>query len=346
MSARAAWAGVAIAIAFSCAPVAQGADLIGGTFGATPGGPIQSGASYSGIFLPQMYGATTLQTDVTENRGRGTLSLYDNGVDSWGLIARGGAFYFGSPPLLQESSSLVPIESCFYDVEGGAAYRHVYARHQEVLLTATGGSASDQPFYSMAETVFQANAFYLLPLDERHSWTFVVNWSNNRQFLNYIPIPGAVYSLTSEDRKFHLSVGFPFDRISYELAPGLLAKAQFVGISQASAELSLAVSARWQFYAGYDWGQRSWLRVARVDPLNRLFYDEQRAMLGVRSDLTRAFSADASGGYAFIRQAFEAHSYFSPTTTVATFPAEWEFQLALSLRAPANGGNNPLPHGG
>lgn len=295
--------------------------------------PVKDGFYFSSEGSPTQ--GTPTSPGIFENRFRAVALISKNEPDTWGLQGTLGSFIFGSPVTLYDPANINPpllLNQIFWEVEVGGTYRHNYSRGRALSINASVGSASDYPFASLNESIFQATSTYRLPTDMNHAWIFFLNWSNNRSFLNYIPLPGAAYFLKSSDNRFTATLGFPILSATYEIAPGLNAKASVAGIIAANAELNEQVFSSFRVYAAYDWGQRLWLPTNRSDPLNRLILDQMKASVGLRTPQESPLFADLSFGYYFNRQIFEAYSYLASRAYTQNIDADWTAQLMFGFR--------------
>ena len=107
---------------------------------------------------------------------------------AWVLVFEIGCFFqirAGAAPRLSSTDYLLGTQS-----PGQAAGTRSLGDRRGWGAGASVGSASDVPFHSIHETIFSAAARYEIPSKERNSWVFLLNYSNNRTFLNNVPLPG------------------------------------------------------------------------------------------------------------------------------------------------------------
>lgn len=318
--------GLLIAVVFISAP-ARAADPFSNILGGAA--PVAYGFYYSTEASPQS--GTTSAPGVYENRIRGVVPISKGDTDTWGLQTTLGNLHFGVSPVFTDTGASV--SENFWDAEVGATYRHRYEENRELSANFSVGSVGDVPFNTINETIFQFNGTYRWPGEGRHSWFLLVNWSNNRTFLNYVPIPGVGYSYRSEDKRFTYVLGFPVNMVYWEIAKGFYGRASFTGISQANAEIGKELFFPLRLYGAFDWGQRVWLPAGRADLSDRLFFDQAKASVGLRSPLSPYLFADLSVGYEFARRLFLAHSYYSPLQDgKLAIDSGWTALLSVSVR--------------
>ena len=66
------------------------------------------------------------------------------------------------------------------------------------------------------------------------------------------------------------------------------------GPDHVSSEVSYRLVGPVRTYAGFDWGQETWLRADRDDNSDRLFYDEKKWSMGFRFPICRNVGMDLS----------------------------------------------------
>jgi hypothetical protein len=85
------------------------------------------------------------------------------------------------------------------------------------------GSSSDVPFGSFGEVSGAVSAYYMKPSGDRAAWIFMLNYANDRLFLNNVPLPGVAYTSRSEDGRLDGNDRLVFD--SQDARLGLRASA-------------------------------------------------------------------------------------------------------------------------
>src|SRR5690606_26064877 len=92
----------------------------------------------------------------------------------------------------------------YYNVQGSISYRRMTEDQNFWSAAVSFGSASDEPFKNGRDSTLGAN--FLKKFNRR--WFGILNYSNNRSFLNNIPLPGFIYvKEMSQERS--LILGFP-----------------------------------------------------------------------------------------------------------------------------------------
>ena len=173
----------------------------------------------------------------------------------------------------------------------------------------TIGSPSDRPFASIHEVSLSATAFLRLPVDQSDdAWILLLNFANDRSFLQYVPLPGIAYvHRPSED--FMAYLGVPFIYVKYNPAPRWTLRASYVIPRTVHANVSYELSEELTLHGGFDWSSNTFFRHDRRDDDDRLFYYDKTLSAGIRWDITNDLYVDFSAGYCFDRFFFEGEDY-------------------------------------
>ncbi len=217
----------------------------------------------------------------------------------------------------------------FQEYALGATYTHKIDQGRSLSFNGNFGSASDHPFADTSVDTVSATSIYAFPQSEQSRWALLLNYSNNRPILNNIPLPGFAYTYTPS-RDLLLTAGIPFASIVWKFAPDWSLSAFAVVPWIFRASVSRAIAGPVQAFASIDFSQQTYFRLGRSDLKERLFYDEKRATLGLRSPLSEMLTAELEGGYAFGRQFFDAQNYGSDHFNVNRLDASPVLRLALS----------------
>lgn len=260
---------------------------------------------------------------------RGSLLVSKNDRDTWSVTGRADHFQLSDSPALPGTGARFP--DSLWDLQGGVAYIHKLGERRQWGVTGGVGSASDHPFRSIHETEIQTTASYIKPSGGNNSWVFLLSYSNNRSFANGIPLPGFAYVLRDPDKRYQVTVGFPFITANVKPDDNWEARASLFGPTSQSAEVSRRVGGPVRAYAGFDHGAQSWFRANRDDNSRRLIYDEEKVVAGLRASAGPAL-IDFSGGRTFGRRLFEAKDVRSADTAKVHLEKGWILALSLSGR--------------
>lgn len=197
---------------------------------------------------------------------------------------------------------------CLWDITFNALYRMQLDNGWTVGVQGEVGSASDEPFHSIDEMIFTVNGFMRMPLNQQWAIMVYLNWTTQREFLRYIPIPGIAVEY-APDETFQLVVGAPFSSIRWMPTPQLVLEGQYLMMRTVRARATYHFIDDVSVYVGYEWGHDSWHRADAPEADDWLFSYEQRVLAGARWDITENVYIDAYGAYIFERFWFEGEDY-------------------------------------
>lgn len=235
-----------------------------------------------------------------------SVPLHQSDQDEWTLFAGVEALDIDSRARIPRTGAFLPGE--LWDVQVGTAYRRKLENDWIVGGSFALGSASDRPFASWQEWVVSFNGFLRIPHGERNAWVFLLNYSNNREFLRNIPIPGVAYYLSPDDSLRSL-IGVPYSSVTWQPIERLELEASYFIPRTIHAKVGYRLLDPLQAYISYDWDNQEFFRADRRDSDDRLFYYEQRVMAGVKWDITPQVWLDCGAGYAFDRYFFEGEDW-------------------------------------
>ena len=192
----------------------------------------------------------------------------------------------------------------FYDAQASVGYRHRMSEDNFWSASLSYGSASDRPFQNGRDGTISFN--YLQKFNSE--WFGIINYSNNRSFLNNIPLPGFFY-VNELGREKALILGFP---IIYWMRPIRKHMSfRYFGILPWTHRFKLLYT-KWGLimpYLGYEQAPQSYFRHDRDSRRDRIFWFEKKVMLGVEGKLKEQIRFDLSTGLAFDRQLYEARNF-------------------------------------
>jgi hypothetical protein len=226
----------------------------------------------------------------------------------WGLSARMEAWDMDTGARLPDTGNRFPEH--LYDPAIGLTFR----RKLDIGWLAGGNvevsSPTDSNLFGAAEELaVTANAFLRIPAGRRNAWLVMMNISNRRDFLPWVPIPGGGFWWEpTED--LQLLIGAPFSSIRYQPLDWLTLEAYYALVRTVHAKVSAKL---WDLpvtvYGAFDWDHDAFLREDRTSERNKLFYYEKTVSTGVRWDINENVYVDVSGGYAFDRFWFEGEDW-------------------------------------
>jgi len=289
--------------------------------------PTSDAVDYQLWDVPGRSGASPTMVDQRET-GRFIVSKTDS--DTWSVNERFGHLGIGEPISIPGINTSVPQD--LWSIEGGAGYNHQFNNGRQFGLNFNVGSDSDHPFYSIHEDVFRVTANYRLPSGDHNAWLFFLNYSNNRYFLNNVPLPGVGYYFQAYDNRLQGLIGFPFASLRYVPTPNWNAQISIFGPRNVNAEIVRRILGPLKAYTAFQWNAQEWLIADRQDYSNRLIFDKKRVALGLRSPLPGGFLFDVSGGRQFDQRFFVNDSSSYSDVPTAGLPPTWFFQTKLTYR--------------
>lgn len=216
-----------------------------------------------------------------------------------------------------------------YDIQFAANYTYVFEGGKMLSVTSGFGSASDRPFADTEVNTATATALYTFPQGETGTWTFLLNYSNNRPFLNNIPLPGVAYT-HAPSKKFRLTVGAPFAALYWQFADRWSLLAYTVIPWVARLQVGYSIMGPMAVYVGGDFSQNTYLQYGRSNWRERIYFDEKKVFAGIRSPLSRVFYAELETGLSFERRFFFAESYTRSPATAFELDSTLYGKLALT----------------
>jgi hypothetical protein len=282
-------------------------------------------ASYGLQYEPDHDG----QPRVLQQKVRGSLIAAQMESDVWTVTAGGSLMDLSQTVTIPQTGVVFP--ESLGSVETGVNYLKKLGERRQWGASVSVGSASDQLFHSIYETEFQVTGHYLFPSRGYNAWLLLMQYSNNRTFLNNIPLPGFAYMWNKPEKGLQLIAGFPFLALTYKPQPDWSAVLSVLGFTNNSAELARRIKGPVWTYVAYQRNPEQWMRAGRNDHSNRLIYDEKRTVLGFRSEIGK-LAIDLSGGRTFDRRLFESQDATHTGAPRVNLKNGWIISVVLSTR--------------
>lgn len=193
----------------------------------------------------------------------------------------------------------------FYNIQLGGSYRHYFKDDKSLGLMASFGSSSDKPFRNGRDGTILINSTYQL----NEKWVLLGNYSNNRTFLNNVPLPGFIY-ISEQSRESTMMLGFPF---IYVLKPFCENNFSFkyIGILPYNHRVRVLFNRLSIFkpYLGFEQGPMVFFDSERTSNNERTFWFERKAMMGIEKSFGPFLKIDFQFGNSFNREYFTARSF-------------------------------------
>jgi hypothetical protein len=221
----------------------------------------------------------------------------------WSVVGGVTALFVDSGAILPDTGQAFP--DGLWDVGFGTTVRWKLENGWIVGGHLGVESASDRPFNSIDETSINTVASLRVPWQESLAWIFGIYYSNLGEFPYPLPSVALAYE---PGRHLQVLAGLPL-AIRWAPTGALEFFASYYLVRNIRARASYRLMGPVWLYAGFDWDNQRYFRHDRSDTDARLTYYEKRVSAGIRWDVTRIVSLDASGGYAFDRFWFEGETY-------------------------------------
>lgn len=223
---------------------------------------------------------------------------------------------------LTSHSSVLPD---FYKYEGSVNYKRILSDDKFWLASLSYGTASDKPFKNGRDSTLGAN--YIHKVNSK--WFVIANYSNNRAFLNNVPLPGFIY-VQEMTREKAFVIGFPFLMWMRPVSQNF--SIRYFGLLPWFHRLRLLYT-NWGFvqpYIGFEQAPQNYFRSDREERTDRFFWFERKIVTGIEARLIKGMRLDLSGGLAFDRQFFEAKNFSEKKEFTVNVENAWF--TALSVR--------------
>ncbi len=202
-----------------------------------------------------------------------------------------------------------PMPDRFWDLELSTGVKQTFKDGHAWGIVGSLGSPSDKPFRTMDEVVLGATAFYLIPASgERNRWVLFLNYSNQRSFLNHVPLPGAAY-LWSPSRNTFAMVGLPAAYFRTAWASNWSMDLFFFPPLQGDARVAYRWRPNLESYVRIRSDRDAFLRAGRTEADAWLRHAVIQAETGLSWSLGDHVEVDISMGYAFDRKIYESDSF-------------------------------------
>lgn len=231
--------------------------------------------------------------------------LRQDETEQWLVMLRLRGIDIEGAARLPDTGDRLP--DALYDPRLGLRYTRRLTNGWLAGVDAQIGSPGDRPYASSDEIAVNATAFARIPHGGKNAWHFFLNFANNRDFANYVPLPGVGYEFHTDTRLNGL-IGVPYSRLSYEPVERFSLRASYLIPRNIDAEAAWSLEGAGELFGGYEWDNSRWFRHDRADEDAALTWYEQRVKGGWRYR-AGAMSLELEGGYAFQRFWFEAEEY-------------------------------------
>jgi hypothetical protein len=274
-------------------------------------GPSIGGQKARASYQWELYDTTTIagreeDLELTQHDLSLSIPITQDAEREWSLSASQGIHDVDTRACLPLTGECFP--DTLQDISVGLTNRRSLEGRRIVGGNISVGSASDKPFEGMDETTVRATAFLRIPHRETNAWFLFVSYSNNREFLNHIPLPGFAYWY-APSRRFSVILGIPFVTLTMRPTDDTSLSLSYFAIHTVRGSATYQILKKLGLIATFAWTNQAYYRADRLHHYDRLFYYEKRISTGVAVNLTREFIVEMAAGYSFDRFYFEAEDY-------------------------------------
>jgi hypothetical protein len=183
------------------------------------------------------------------------------------------------------------------EVTIGTDYLSQTARGNTLGITGAAGFKTDQLVKSIHDLAFETLVFYKTPsaTSQATGLVYMGQFSNNRNYLNWIPLPGIAYYSAWRD-KVSYAIGVPY--ASFRFAPvqefRLEGSAQLFQSMRTQAVYSIESGEA--FIVGFRWDHEGYLLSGRERRAERLIIEEKRVYGGFEAQIVRDFRVQIVAG--------------------------------------------------
>jgi hypothetical protein len=229
--------------------------------------------------------------------------FWQDSCNEWAGTVHVRGEFFNTDAILPLTGQPFPGE--LWNIRLGTSYRYLFDNGWISGVSASVGSASDEPFHSIHEMTAGLNAFLRIPQGEHNAWLFTLAYSPNSELP--FPIPGVAYVWQPSDH-FRMNVGLPF-QLMYRPIDDLTLDLSYMLVRTVHARATYRLMPRLRVYVAYDWENESYFLADRENNNDRFFYYDMRLTSGVQWALSKRASLDLAAGYTFDRFYFEGQNY-------------------------------------
>lgn len=192
----------------------------------------------------------------------------------------------------------------------------------------TYGSASDDAFAGSDVSTFSGTLTRKINKTPTSSWIYFLNFSNNRGFLDNVPLPGVAYLFFEPDFKSGGALGLPFFFYFWKPTAKISTNVFMLVPSVVKGTLGYSLSEKLEAQFKLEYGQQVFMQHDRQDKKQRMFYDTFKAVAGLKHSFDRSSFIEASLARVMNRRFFYGQSVFKVDGSAIDLPEEWQFAVA------------------
>jgi|GEM_PF-3718727 len=215
----------------------------------------------------------------------------------------------------------------YEQVAAGVSIKHKSEMGKVLAQVIQVGSSSDKIFRDGRDNFINATTIY----KPEEKWVYLLSYSNNRSFLNNVPLPGFIYLKDMERKKVSM-YGFPFINIirtSSNEAFGFR-YTTFLPFNHRARIYFYGLKHVYLFLHYEQWVQ-NYFDSDRTERQERFFYTYKNASVGLEKSFGPIFKFDVQFGNGFDRKTFFSRRFSRERRSVQRFKDEIYGSLNLKL---------------
>lgn len=255
-----------------------------------------------------------------------SVPIYQNEKFSTSVFAKTQELHLASLPI-----NTVVSANDFYDQQIGFKMSYLEDADDTWHLNSSYGSASDKPFENADVSALTLTLIRKHTINPTSSWSLFFNYSNNRSFLNHVPLPGVAYAFTNENRTQGWILGFPFSL--WWARPAEKISTSIFFLLPATVRMSLGYMLRPPFQANlkFQFGQEMYSLAQRREKNIRFYYETKKIAAGVKTHLGPQTFFEIELGKVFSRSIYDGKSPLNLTSDRVPLEDEWQLMASAQV---------------
>jgi hypothetical protein len=213
----------------------------------------------------------------------------------------------------------------YYDMQLGLQWRRNIADNRFYSFTMGYGSSSNKPFESSDVTTINSNFIYQF----NAKWFGILNYSNNRNFLNNIPLPSFLY-LHTMSRNEVLVLGFPVIFWKTQMHEDFSFQLNMFGPFRISTRLTYTNSSLAPFFM-LEQAPENFLKYQRISDEYQVFWIRRALVVGFGGMFYRGMGYEAQLGHAFDQRLQESEGLNGEKLSEVKFKDDQFIKLNLKM---------------
>ncbi len=195
------------------------------------------------------------------------------------------------------------IPNSLWKINAGVSHSRLTEENRTIGGNLFVGTNSDRPFGYSRDLVFQANFIYKIPTEGDNAWIFFLNFSNDRGFANYIPIPGAAYFFRPAEN-LRLALGVPFFFLFWTPFEKAVFNVSYFPLYNGQAKFSYFLFGPAHLYLQAKFEGENSRISERANSSERFLQEELQGLLGFVMPIEQRLLLEGNGGFSWDRKVF------------------------------------------